>query len=150
MINFTADNITVAAGAVAFSFLTGFLVTRKLRKAKAGAAAKAGHEFRNKILAELKGLYPVPRKWSDDAYNRFRETLPGIQAAAAAFRVHVPPGRRGAFDTALKRYSEQCSDITWQSCATFGVVEKNAPDEVGPKEQFRQNVNTLLSFAKES
>ena len=138
-------------GAVAAVFCIGYLVLRTARSGKSGAAAQASIAFRNKVLAELEGLYPLPRSWSSNAYNKFNETIPGIESAAAEFRNFVPSEKRGSFDEALKNYCEHCSKISWQSCATFGVIPgMSKPYEIGPKEIFRQNVNALLSFAKES
>ncbi|KPK00098.1 MAG: hypothetical protein AMK71_08730 [Nitrospira bacterium SG8_35_4] len=138
-------------GAAAAVLCMGYLVVRTARRKKNSTAAQASLVFRNKVLAELEGLYPLPRSWSHDAYNKFRETIPGVESAAAEFRNFVPAEKRGSFDEALKNYCEHCSEITWQSCATFGVIpEMSKPVDVGPKEIFRQNVNALLSFAKES
>lgn len=143
------NTIPVIAGAVVVVFCIGYLVIRKGSREKTGAAARAALAFKNKVLAELEGLYPVPRSWSDDEYQKFRETIPGIESAAAEFRDFVPSEERDSFDTALKNYCEHCSEITWQSCAMFGVIPgKGNPAAVGPKEIFRQNVNVLLSFAK--
>jgi hypothetical protein len=138
-------------GAVAAGFFIGYLLLRKGRRRKTDTAAQASRAFRDKVLAELEGPYPVARVWSKDAYKKFKETIPGIESAAAGFRNFVPPEKRGLFDEALKNYCEHCSEITWQLCATFGVVpETSKPEDIGPKEIFRQNVNTLLSFAKQS
>jgi hypothetical protein len=144
------NTIPVIAGAVVVVFCIGYLVIRKRSRKKTGATAQAALAFRNKVFAELKGLYPVPRALSSDACDEFRETVPGIQSAAAEFRDFVQPEKRASFDTALKNYCEHCSEITWQSCAMFGVIpEKSNSADVGSKEVFRQNVNNLLSFAKE-
>jgi hypothetical protein len=144
------NTLPVIAGAAAVAFCIGYFVSRKGRRNKSGAAAQAALAFRNKVLAELVGLYPVPRALSSGAYEKFRETIPGIQSAAAEFRSFVPHEKRGSFDSALKNYCEHCSEITWQSCATFGVIsERSRPEDIGPKEIFRQNINALLSFAKE-
>jgi hypothetical protein len=149
--DFTVDNIPALAGAAVLVFFAGYLVIRAGRRHKNAAAARAARAFRERVLAELEGLYPVPRSWSDDAYQKLKETIPGIESVAAEFRVFVPSEKRGSFDESLKNYCKHCGEITWQSCATFGAIPgKSRPDDVGPKEIFRQKVNTLLSFAKES
>lgn len=150
MMDAPVDTILVI-GACLVVFFTGYLVFRWRRWKRAGRFAQAARKFRNKVLAELEGLYPVPRRWNDDAYPKFRETIPGVETAAAEFRKHMPSEMRGAFDVALRNYCKQCREITWQSCATFNIVpEISNPDDIGPKEIFRQNVNALLSFAKEA
>lgn len=79
-----------------------------------------------------------------------RNRRKGGAAAAAEFRRFIPSGSRKSFDSALKKYCEHCKEITWGECATFGIVPgERKPEDEGPKEIFRQNVNALLSFAKE-
>jgi len=140
-----ANNIPILAGAAAaVVFFAAYLIFRKGRRQKTETAARA---FREKVLAELEGLYPVTRVWNNDVYDKFKKTIPGIESAAADFRNFVPAEKRGSFDEALKNYCQHCSEITWQSSATFGVIpEMSKPDDIGPKEMFRQNVNVLLSF----
>jgi hypothetical protein len=149
MMDIAANNIPII-GAVAAILLVGYLALQKGRRGKIDTAAQAALAFRNKVLAELEGLYPVTRAWNNDAYNKFKETIPGIESAAAEFRNFLPADKRGSFDEALKNYCSHCSEITWQTCATFGVIpEVSKPEDVGPKEIFRQHVNALLSFVKE-
>lgn len=151
MMDIAANKIPIIAGSVAAIFLVGYLALRKVRRGKTDTAAQAARAFRDKVLAELEGLYPVTRVWSNDVYKKFKETIPGLESAAAGFRNFVPSEKRGPFDEALKNYCEHCSEITWQSCAMFGVVpETSKSEDIGPKEIFRQNVNALLSFANES
>jgi hypothetical protein len=138
-------------GALAAVFCIGYLFLRIRRKGKTRTAAQASLAFRKKVLAELEGLYPVTRAWDSDAFKRFKETVTGIEAASAEFRTFVPSEKRIAFDEAVKTYCEHCSEITWQACATFGIIpEMSKPEDIGPKEIFRQNVNALLSFVKET
>lgn len=108
-------------------------------------------EFRNKILAELKGLYPITRYWEKEVFERCKGSIAKIESAAAEFRRFVPGSSKKSFDTALKNYCEHCRAMTWTSYATFNILpgEIKAGEE-GPKEIFRQNVSALLSFAKKA
>ena len=144
MIDIIVNNIEKTASPVLAAFFAGYLLWRYRRRNK---AAKAAVVFREKVLAELKGLYPIPRHLDKEVSDKFRRSIPDIESAAAEFRQFIPSGRRSSFDTALKKYSEHCSVITWEECVTFNIVPRK-PDEIGPKEVFRQNVNALLSFAK--
>ncbi|GEM_PF-5338967 len=126
----------------------GYIAWRRLRK-KRLARARAASMFGSRVLAAVEGLYPVTKYWRREVFDRFRDTVPEIESAAAEFRPFIPSGLRASFDAALKNYCEHCHKITWESCATFNIYpEKKFTEERGPKEIFRQNVNALLSFAK--
>ena len=110
---------------------------------------KAADIFRNKVLSELEGLYPIPRQYKDELYPKFKESVPHIEAAAAEFRQLIPLDSRAPFDSALKEYCAQCDKVTWQSIVTFNIMTgERKPEDEGPKDIFRQKVNALLSFAK--
>ena len=144
------NNIEIIAATILPASFAGYIVWRSRRK-KRIARTRAAVVFRNKILAELQGLYPVPRRLKDDVFSRFRESIPGIEAAAAEFRHFVPTSSKNSFDIALKNYCEHCNKITWGSCVTFNIMPgEGKPEDIGPKEIFRQNVNALLFFAKET
>jgi Ni,Fe-hydrogenase I small subunit len=145
MIDIVINNIEKIAGLFLLAAFAGYLVRRNRRKGGAAAA-----EFRDKVMAELEGLYPIKKYWKSEIFHRFGETIPAIESAAAEFRRFIPSGSRESFDSALKKYCEHCKEITWGECATFGIVPgERKPEDEGPKEIFRQNVNALLSFAKE-
>lgn len=123
-----------------------YSVWRFIRKKK---AVKAAEVFKEKILSELKGLYPVPRYIDKDAFQRFTSSIPVVQAAAAPFRKHVPRSSRKSFDTALDEYCKICRDISWEDCVAFKILPgERKPQDEGPREIFRQKVNALLSFTK--
>jgi hypothetical protein len=147
MIEIITGNIFIIAGLLLLLLFLVSVVRQNRQKKKFNEAADV---FRNRILTELEGLYPIPRHLEKSAFHRFRESIPGIESAAAEFRQFLPSGNRNSFDTALKTYCDHCNKITWESCATFGIVPgSRKPEDIGPKEIFRQNVNALLSFARE-
>lgn len=135
------DKITVPALTAVFA---GYILRRFRRKKK---FAHSANIFRDKVLTELKGLYPIPRHLDKDVSDKFRESIPVIESAAAEFRKSIPSGSRSSFDNALKEYCAHCNAITWGECVTYNIVPRKH-DEIGPKEIFRQNVNALLSFTK--
>ncbi|HDH13347.1 MAG TPA: hypothetical protein ENG83_14315 [Nitrospirae bacterium] len=144
------NNIKIIAASILLASFVGYIAWRDRRQKKI-ARAQAAIVFRSKILAELEGLYPVPRYLKDDVFKRFRESIPGIESAAAEFRHFVPSCSKNSFDTALKNYCEHCNKITWESCVTFNILPgEGKPEDIGPKEIFRQNVNALLFFAKKT
>jgi Ni,Fe-hydrogenase I small subunit len=147
MIDIVIHNIEKIAGIFLLAAFAGYFVRRNRRKERATMAAAV---FRVKVLAELEGLYPVRKHWKSEIFHRFGETIPAIESAAEKFRHFLPSGSRKSFDDALKNYCEHCKEITWGDCATFGIVPgERKPEDEGPKEIFRQNVNALLSFAKD-
>ena len=146
MIDIIIDNIEIIAASVLLAIFVVFIVRSNKRKKSAAHAAAV---FRTKVLAELEGLYPITKHLQSDKFDRFRKSIPAIESAAAEFRHFIPQGSRKSFDTALKKHCEYCREITWSDCASFGIVPgERKPDDIGPKEIFRQNVNALLSFAK--
>lgn len=143
---------------IAFSFLLLFSIfmvsLRSKRKMERNALVKqhaqAAALFRNKVLEALKGLYPIPRYLKPEDIDKFRKSVPIIASAAADFSTVLSQEEKNAFDTALKNYSKHCKEITWESCASFGITaEERKEAEKGPKEIFRQNVNALLAFTKQ-
>lgn len=147
MIDIIISNIEKAAGLIIIVFFGGYMVRRRSRKKK---AAEAANVFRGKVLDELKGVYPIPRYLDKDVCDKFRASIPVVESAAAEFRQFIPSAGKGLFDAALKSYCEYCNIITWESCVTYNLsIHLRKPEDEGPKEIFRQNVNALLSFAKE-
>jgi len=148
MIDMIVNNIDIIAVSILLASFVGYIAWRNRRKKR---IARAAIVFRSKILAELEGVYPIPRYLKDDVLNRFRESIPKIESAAAEFRHFVPSCSKNFFDTALKNYCEHCNKITWGSCVTFKILPgERKPEYIGPKEIFRQNVNALLFFAKKT
>ncbi|MEN8264875.1 MAG: hypothetical protein ABFR82_15590 [Nitrospirota bacterium] len=147
MIDITTGSILAVAGFIAVVFIVGYIVRSKGQKNKADRAAAV---FRARVLTELEGLYPIKKYWESEIFERFNKSVPVIEAAADEFRHFDPRNSRKSFDAALKKYSDHCREITYEACATFGIVEvEKNPEDEGPKEIFRQNVNALLSFASD-
>jgi hypothetical protein len=142
----SANNIAIVTAFFFLFSIAGYIVLHVRRKKNASRAAAA---FRNKVLSELKGLYPIPRFLEPAEIDRIQASLPVIKSAAAEFRPFLNTRSRGPFDSALKNYSKLCNTITWGDCVTFRILPATKkPDDIGPKEVFRQNVNALLSFTK--
>jgi hypothetical protein len=145
-------NINKIAGTILLLAVAAFIfwrISSRKRGPKVNQAVQAADIFRDKVTTELKGLYPVPKHWEESAFERFSETVPNIESAAAEFRRFLSSDKKKPFDTALKNYCEHCNSITWESCVTFGIIpDKRKPEDEGPKDIFRQNVNTLLAFTK--
>ncbi len=111
---------------------------------------EAADVFREKVLDELKGLYPIPRFLEAEEIDKFSDSIPGIESASSEFSHYLPSESKDALDAALKKYCEHTNTITWSACVMFKVLPgRSKPEDEGPKEIFRQNVVALLSFAKE-
>ncbi len=145
MIDITTGSISAVAGFIAVVFIVVYIVRSRGQKSRADRAAVL---FRARVLTELEGLYPIKKYWESEVFERFNKSVPVIETAADEFRLFVSRNSRKSFDAALKKYSDHCSEITYEACATFGIVKaETTPEDEGPKEIFRQNVNALLSFA---
>ena len=103
----------------------------------------AKKKFREKILLELEGIYPVSGYWNEDQCWQVRDSSAKVEAAAAEFRQYIASGKRYYFDTAVKQYINNSNAMTWAACA---VLKGKGPSKEGPRELFRQHVNNLLSF----
>jgi hypothetical protein len=147
MSDITTNNIAILIASFFLFSIAGYIVLHVRRKKKAARAADA---FKKKVLSELKGLYPITRFMEPDEIDRIKASLPMIKSAAAEFRPFLSPNSRESFDSALKNYSSLCNTITWGDCVTFRILPATKkPEDIGPKEVFRQNVNALLSFTEQ-
>jgi hypothetical protein len=151
-------NIATIAASVLLAFIVLFFVCRnREQKKRAAQAAKiaqlaqAAIVFRNKVLGELEGLYPVHQYWAPELLGKFRGVIPQIESAAAEFRPFVTVESRKSFDNALKKYCTHCKGITLADCIASNLSPgKGKPEEVEAKEAFRENVIELMSFTKAS
>ena len=145
--------VAIIAGSVLLAFILLFFAWRnrrqKRRAAQAAQTAQAAIVFRNKVLDELKGLYPIPQYVDPELFNKFRGSIPQVESTAAEFRSFVPSESRKSFDSALKKYCAHCKRITLTDCIASNLSPgKGKPEDVEAKEVFRQNVNELLSFTE--
>ncbi len=148
MIDNNIAYIAIAVGLIISTFSAWYMIRQGRRKEE--AVKQAANAFREIILKELKGVYPIPRYLDKDVCDKFKVSIPAVESAATEFRRFVASSKKGLFDNALKTYCDHCKKITWESCVTYNLsVELKKPEDEGPKEIFRQNVNALLSFAKE-
>ena len=140
------NNIYPIIGAVLLASFVGYITYRNNKKNRAAEAARI---FRNKIITELEGLYPVTHYWDQGAFPRFYASIPKIESAATEFKPYV--FRKEAFDTVVKEYCEYGKNITWNEVSAYAMYKDSMykPGEKGPREKFKNIVESLLSFAKE-
>ena len=135
------------AGALIMAAISAYLANLNNRWNRFAIAAIT---FRNIILTELKSLYPIPSDWPNDinAFDqRLRQAFPKLQIAVADFRPFIPWYSRWAFDKAwfIYRLGKGGRDIDKQ------LYHRYMPfgDNPNYKENFKHNVDKLLSFAKQ-
>lgn len=119
---------------------------------------QAGNSFRANVLAELKGLYPIPSNWP--AGTGIEPMLKGkfaaLQMAVETYKPFLSKGKQAKFHEAwvtyfcaLKGRREQTyhhyMNITSTSVNSFGG-ETVIPND--GKATFRRNVDRLLSFSQ--
>lgn len=143
-------NIAIIAAAVLLAIAVLICALRKRgQKRRATQAAQAAEVFKNEVLEELKGLYPIRQLLDPKILGKFRSSIPQIEAAAAKLRPFIPSESRKSFDDTLKKYCVHCKKITLADCiATNLSPGKGKTEALEAKEIFRQNVNELLSFSK--
>lgn len=110
---------------------------------------KAADNFRSSILRELEGFYPDITVSDPKIEIRLRESIPRIKTIAEEFRPYIHPLSEDSYSAALKNYYDYCKVITRDKCVAFEMYPSmHKPGEKHPKEIFRNNVDVLLSFAK--
>jgi hypothetical protein len=134
---------------VAVIGIGGYLVNYRLeiRLEKYRNRIKAAQEFRDCFINNLKGLYPQASKWPTTFLAidpMFRAIFPELQGAVERFRHFVPLYRRWCFDRAWVRYYNADKNTDCQNYDHY----KGFQGDPDPQEQFRHNVDLLLSFAK--
>ncbi|MEK7842055.1 MAG: hypothetical protein AAB197_05210, partial [Deltaproteobacteria bacterium] len=100
LIDFMGRHIPQIAWALIMATVGAYLAEFNSRRSRLAIAAA---KFRDTILTELKGLYPIPSDWPKD-FNVFdcklRQAFPNLQVAVTNFRPFVPRYWRWAFDRA--------------------------------------------------
>ena len=134
-------------GALAMAFIVAYLsgLNNRLNR-----HATASTTFRNTILTELRGLYPIPSDWPKDINaldQRLRKVFPNLQIAVANFRPFVPWYWRCTFDRAWRIYrlGKAGREIDRQMYQQYMAFQDNS----NCKENFKHNVDKLLSYAKQ-
>ncbi len=140
------DNIYSILGAILLASFIGYITYRNNRKNR---IAEASTKFRNKILTELQGLYPVTQYWEQGIFLRFSQSIVKIESIATEFRHFIPFYRKRAFYATLKNYCDYCNKITWDEVGAYAMYKNSMfdPKDKGPREQFKNIVEHLLSFA---
>lgn len=124
----------------------------------------ASAKFRSSVLGALSGLYPIPGNWPSqglDIMEVLKDRFPPLQEAVAEFRDHVPFLERWIFDRAWRSYRlgkegrEIDGQYYWQYVPHSGEgVEQGRHYKYDNtrtyKDDFKKNVDRLLSFAKET
>ena len=108
---------------------------------------EAANKFRSRILVELEGLYPVTQHWDTNTFHRFKQSITKIESAGAEFRYFIRDSDE--FDDAVNKYCKICREITSDRCAAWAMYPTMREEgEIGPREEFANCVEILLSFAK--
>jgi len=132
------------------AYLLG-LNNRRNRKATAAAI------FRDVILAELQGLYPIPSDWPDGVSvstldSQLRNVFPELQKAVTTFRPSVTWYRRRGFDRAWDFYrrgdTSEWDEADKQSIDQCYYQYASIEEGQDYKGNFKRHVDKLLSYAK--
>jgi len=147
LIDYAGTHIPQIAGFLIMAAVGAYLTEFNSRRSRLAVAAE---KFRNAIALELKGLYPIPSKWPKDSNMinyQLRQAFPNIQIAVTNFRPFIPWYWRWAFDRAwfIYRLSKNGREIDKEQYDQYVSYSSNP----NYKENFKHNVDKLLSFAKQ-
>lgn len=106
----------------------------------------AAAKFRAAIITELTGLYPIPIDWPDDIGSRLNATSPKIQAAVEEFKPFVTDGT--AFNEAWLQYYTHYKHTIPKAFNLANKIYENEKIQ-SVRDEFKHNIENLLSFAKE-
>ena len=119
----------------------------------------ANIKFREKILTELKGLYPSPVQWPDEGFriiDVLEAKFPVLESAVVEFRGHLSWFGKRNFDSAWRNY--RCSKgglpyfhyVAMQSEGHDKGERYVTDTRLTYQTDFKKNVDHLLSFADET
>ena len=127
--------------------LVGYRLTLNVQRYNAFNAAAT--TFRNTVLTNLVGLYPVTSYWTESNYPRFHASIPNIESAAVEFRRYLTS--KTSFNAAVKEYAEFCRTIKYgeqERWEMYTTTRKQLSDTTPePRKEFERIVEHLLSFA---
>jgi len=145
MIEHFINNFDKIIGSIVVAVFGGYITYRIYQKTRFNQVALS---FRNEVLAELEGLYPVTQHWDMNTFSRFPKSITKIETAASKFRFSVV--RKRAFDAAVKEYCDYCKKTSWNECAGWSMYPTMRKEgEISPRDKFDLIVKNLLSFAEE-
>ncbi|HQU32304.1 MAG: hypothetical protein HRU72_04480 [Planctomycetia bacterium] len=108
----------------------------------------ASSKFKSAILYELSGFYPIDQNWNENDFPRIYESIPKISSAATEFRYFVT--RKTEFDRTVSAYNKYCRETTYESIAAYTMFPSMKKErDIGKREEFKNIVEHLLSFADE-
>jgi len=148
------DNIAIFSAGGALGYFVRTFIDHRLAKSRTDEDRRikgfneSAIKFRSTIINELVGLYPIPIDWPRDIARRFNATFPKIQAAVEEFKPFVPSGQVKAFNKAWLQYYTHCKHVVPKAFSPEGkIYGEKTSQEV--RDEFKHNVDALLSFAKE-
>lgn len=115
----------------------------------------AAAQFRERVLSELKGLYPQQVEWpaGTGIDHRLRQIFSELQAAVAAYRPYVSDKDKAAFDEAWLFYRTATKrEIDVQCYLHYLNITTTAVNSFGGQTvitTFKRNMDRLLSFARD-
>jgi hypothetical protein len=136
----------LVASVVMVGLVAPFITHRLARRRDLYTARRAAQaQFRDTVLSELQGLYPLPFQWPSNVDQTLKQKTPKLQSAVAQFRPYVAWWQRRALDRAWFRYRNGTGrKIDLQNYHHYTEFGSNPH----AKENFRRNVDRLLRFSR--
>lgn len=136
------------AGTLAVLLLRHWLGKGKDRIAR---RASASEKFRSKLHEATATIPNSNEHWGAEITVVLSATLPKIKTAVAEFRPFVVFYLRHRFDRAWNAFRKHCEETIPRQLSTAEILYGTGPQGArSAKEAFYQNVETLLSFAKQT
>ena len=104
--------------------------------------------FRERIHAELKGVYPSIELYlsTDEINTKIWQSIPPIQAAVSNFKYILPFFYRRKFEIAAHNYYKTARETNWYHSLDFPSMKNIS--KISPKDKFKHAVDNLLKYAK--
>jgi len=113
---------------------------------------KKANAFESAIKREFAEIYPIQAQWPENVDDYFRSIFPTLQAAVSEFREALPKSKASAFDEAwfIYRLGRDGREIDQQCYFQYMGFQNSEKPYIEPRKAFKENVDSLLSFTKET
>jgi hypothetical protein len=103
--------------------------------------------FRNIVLTELTGLYPIDQLWDKKEFPRLYQSIPKINSAAAEFRYFVT--RKTDFDKAVRKYCNYCRNTKESNAFGLEYKDMGVKGTQNYRNEFKNIVENMIAFTNE-
>lgn len=148
MLEVIVDNFWKITGATLGFCFSAWLAWRHfLKKRRVDAADK----FRQIVLSELRGLYPIATNWPEHSHDItyvLKEVFPSLSAAVTEFSSHAKDKKAFLSAWDYYRLGDSKTATGEQDYFQYTGAYFDDQDPPDPKEIFRTNVSRLIEYCE--